>query len=288
MRKVFFTLAALVTGAVSVWAQCPTPATATATVTLKRKIAGALEGNFTVDGSGTKVTFSKGNLQYNSDTQAWQFATNQWDYVGGADGVGNRNVTAAGIANNSGIVDLFGWVGTSSNWDDLRKYGITSSTATNATDGYGTGASEALKSDWGTLMGTGWFTLSKDQWSYLFNSRTVNGGTGNGKSYTLGQSVNGVLGVVLYPDDYTGSAYTTGSTWSTFEEAGCVFLPAAGNRNGTSVSNAGSNGYYWSSSPYPSNVNDVYRVYFVSGSVNPAGNGYRSHGRSVRLVRLAE
>ena len=67
---------------------------------------------------------------------------------------------------------------------------------------------------------------------------------------------------------------------------GCVFLPAAGNRNGTSVNNVGSNGNYWSSSPNGSNADNAYNVNFNSG--NPADNNNRNNGFSVRLVRPAE
>ena len=308
MKKVFFTLAALMVCAASVMADCPTPATATATVTLKRKVTGALDGNFTVDGSGRKVTFSSGNLQYNSETQKWQFAAKQYTYVGEV--AGNTNITATGKYNNTGIADLFGWVGASSTWTGLAQNGLSSSKATNNTDGYGNNASEALKSDWGTLMGTGWFTLSTAQWQYLFNTRS--GATVNGMANaryteaTINTDGTGVNGIILFPDDFDVSATDGATTWGTinggsawgtklttaqwnsFEEQGCVFLPAAGYRNGTSVSYVGSNGYYWSSSPYPSYVDYACYVHFFSGLVSPADRCYRNYGLSVRLVRLAE
>lgn len=69
---------------------------------------------------------------------------------------------------------------------------------------------------------------------------------------------------------------------------GCVFLPAAGNRNGSTVNNAGTNGNYWSSSPNASNVNNAYNVNFNSGNLNPANNNNRNNGHSVRLVRQVE
>ena len=64
------------------------------------------------------------------------------------------------------------------------------------------------------------------------------------------------------------------------------FLPAAGNRNGSSVNNAGSNGNYWSSTHNGSN--NAYNLNFNSGNVNPSNNNNRYNGRSVRLVRSAE
>ena len=65
-----------------------------------------------------------------------------------------------------------------------------------------------------------------------------------------------------------------------------VFLPAAGNRNGTSVNNVGSNGNYWSSSYDDSNY--AYYVYFYGNNLSALGNGYRYYGFSVRLVRACQ
>lgn len=62
-----------------------------------------------------------------------------------------------------------------------------------------------------------------------------------------------------------------------------LFLPAAGNRNGSSVNNVGSNGNYWSSTA--NDTNNAYNVNFNSGNLNPANNNNRNNGFSVRLVR---
>ena len=243
----------------------------------------ALSGQFTVGMDGStprKVYFSKGNLQakianYNSTTKVataseWKFADSQYSYIGNAAG----NTTFA----TDTWVDLFSWVGNSATNDTYGLITFTSSSQAN----HGNVSGESLKTDWGSRMGTGWFTLSSAEWTYLFNTRTVNGGTGSGKSYTLGQNVNNVLGVVLYPDDYTGAEYS-GSDWSTFEAAGCVFLPAAGCRSGTSVRVVGSSGYYWSRTANSTGI--AFRVDFGSGGVNPAGYNGRQFGFSVRLVR---
>ena len=68
----------------------------------------------------------------------------------------------------------------------------------------------------------------------------------------------------------------------TAEAHGVVFLPAAGNRNGTSLNNAGSNGYYWSSSCDISS--GAYFLSFYSGGVGPNDRSYRCSGFFVRLV----
>ncbi len=64
-----------------------------------------------------------------------------------------------------------------------------------------------------------------------------------------------------------------------------IFLPAAGDRFGTSLSSTGSAGYYWSSTPYESNVGGAYGLYFDDGSYDRnGGNSRRDYGRSVRPV----
>ena len=236
--------------------------------------------------SATKVGFSKGNLQatYSGSNWTWAFATNQWDYIGTSGANANVTTTSPYISGSSGTVDMFGWVGASSTWTAINKYGITSAgqndTYINKTNGYGNVDDESLKCDWGELMCYGWYTLSKDEWNYILNTRVVNGGTGSGKSYTAGQSVNGVLGLVIYPDDYTGAVYA-GSDWETFEAAGCVFLPASGWRNGTSITNVGSTGFYWTSTPL--DVTGSYRLRVRNANPDLSTNG-RAFGFSVRLV----
>ena len=277
--------------------------------------AGALNGQFTVNGTGKQVKFSKGNLQatYNGSSWTWAFAEHQWDFIGYAEG--NYRVTdtppyVAGYSGSSTTVDLFGWVGASSEWTGAAQYGITSSTTTDSTNGYGNVADENLKSDWGTLpitnggntANSGWFTLSASEWEYLLVTREASsvGGTANGRYAKA--TVNGISGVILFPDIYTHPDGVTdpasvndgnvdfntnnydATDWGKMETAGAVFLPAAGYRSGTSVDNTGSSGYYWSSSPYASYVGYACRVYFRSNSLTPQDGGYRHYARSVRLV----
>lgn len=62
-----------------------------------------------------------------------------------------------------------------------------------------------------------------------------------------------------------------------------IFLPAAGYRYNSDLSNAGSNGDYWSSSLSESSSSGAYNLYFNSDSVNWSDYG-RYYGRSVRPV----
>lgn len=261
-------------------------------------VPGLLAGKFSV-ADGIQVQFSQGNLQaviasgptdtYNYTASSWKFAEHQWDYIG--NDAGNTSFAAGST------VDLFGWVGTSASYDT---YGLCTQTSANNAY-YGTSTSDALKNDWGTKMGTGWRTLTKDEWTYLFNGRT------SVTTRYCKATVNSKSGVVLFPDSYTHPAgvtapastntanadYTTNNSWTSddwtkMEAAGCVFLPAAGRRNGTSVDNADSGGDYWSSSPDGSSADNAYSMYFNSGSLGPAGYDIRYRGFSVRLVRPAE
>ena len=277
---------------------------------------GVINGKFTINGSGTQVYFSKGNLQatYNGLSWSWGFAENQWDYIGDAEGntkVSDSPPFVSGYSGSTTTVDLFGWVGASSDWTGVAQYGITSSTTTNSKDGYGDNASEALKSDWGNTIGSGWRTLTSAEWTYLFNTRT-SGSTVNGTSNarythaTINTDGTGVNGMILFPDGITvasseatswgtvngNSAWGTQCTsaqWTALAAKGCVFLPAAGCRDGSSVSKVGSSdssGYYWSSAV--NNAKRAYRVNFYSDNLYPASYFYRSYGFSVRLVRDAQ
>lgn len=257
--------------------------------------AGAINGKFSVS-STKQVYFSKGNLQATTTDLGtswnWHFADNQWDYIGGRSyggsetETGNNFINGNGSVSAAGTVDLFGW-STSATY-----YGIHNS------DSPSTYSGDFV--DWGATMGTGWFTLETNEWVYLFYTRTAStvGSTANGRYAAA--TVNSVAGVILFPDSYTHpsgvtvpvsvnyaeAAYTvnsySGADWTAMENAGAVFLPAAGNRGGSSVY-YGSNVYYWSSSPY--GTHNAYNVYFQSGWLELPNSSTRDYGYSVRLVR---
>ena len=212
----------------------------------------------------------RGNLQYNTSesTYKWRFAENQYDVIG--------------TWNTSTWVDLFGW-GT---WTGSNPSKVTNISTTGSQYSFDDAdfSQESILAD-ATQRSYDWRTLSKDEWVYVFNTRTVNGGTGAGKSYTLDATVGSREGVVLYPDNYTGAVYS-GSNWASFEAAGCVFLPGAGYRSeGTSMHAAGSRGRYWSSTPYNS---FAYYVRFDSSDLYPQQYDNHYSGYSVRLVRPVE
>ena len=261
---------------------------------------GLLAGKFSV--SATKlVQFSQGNLQavvagYNGDNtytaSSWKFAEHQWDYIG--------NAPAGPYFKTGNTVDLFGWVG---NAASSNTYGLCSYIG-NYSSLYG--SLNVLKNDWGTLAITnggntpnfGWYTLKKDEWVYLFDTRTTTSGIRYAKA-----TVNGKSGVILLPDDWIASYHAltsantadanftsnpiTAAEWtSDFEAHGAVFLPAAGHRKGTSVSYVNSSGQYWSSTS--DLINNAYQVIFDNSRLNPSSNHGRYVGCSVRLVKDVE
>lgn len=248
-------------------------------------LAVASEHVFSV-AAGKTVQFAKGNLVYDQGRFKMHKEQHGRCFANNGDVSSNYKV--------SGTFDLFGW-GTAG-WNNGNKLYMpyTRSKEQSNDFGYGPGANSDLNgdyknSDWGVYrfgMNTeeGWRTLTKAEWQYLLETRTVNGGKGKGYSHTLGQSVKGIQGIVIYPDGYTGSTYSSGGDWATFETAGCVFLPAAGYRDGTSVKNCGVGAACWSVT-YTSQKR-AFGLGSVNGAVpNFSGDFDRHIGVCVRLVR---
>ena len=261
---------------------------------------GVINGLFSVSANQI-VYFSQGNLQYKASTNTWRFATNQYDYIGS----NNSNISSS----YSGYIDLFGW-GTSGYNHGAVCYQPWSTSKTNI-QYYAYGSStynlndQTGQADWGynAISNDGnqtnqWRTLTKDEWLYVFNTRTTASDIRYAKA-----TVNGVYGVILLPDNWSSSYYSlsytnttnasfssnviTSSQWSTYLEAhGAVFLPVTGNRNGTSVNFVGSNGCYWSASYNDSNY--AYFVHFYDSGLDPQRDSNRCYGFSVRLVSVAE
>lgn len=256
---------------------------------------GAINGKFTINAGGDQVYFSQGNLQAVGTTSSsptsgwtWQFAEHQYDYIGGRsqDGseaqTGNNYINGNGTLSANGTVDLFRW-STSATF-----FGIHNS------DNNSTYSGDFV--DWGCNIGSGWRTLTKDEWGYLFNTRT---NAANKFGYA---TVGGTHGIIILPDDFTdpmknngsgafvpqattgwtANVYSAGDDWNAMEAAGTVFLPAAGYHDGTDVSGVGEFGNYWSTDY---DEDKAYALSFFEYNVNPESNGSRFYGLSVRLVR---
>ena len=99
------------------------------------------------------------------------------------------------------------------------------------------------------------------------------------------------LGSALIPMGHNGSrSLCPGSLMSSVPRwltALCVryFLPAAGNRNGTSINNVGTNGNYWSTTSQ--SATNAYNVNFNASNFNSQNSNNRYIGRSVRLAFAA-
>lgn len=63
-----------------------------------------------------------------------------------------------------------------------------------------------------------------------------------------------------------------------------IFLPATGTRRGSSLNLAGSNGYYWSSTPDESNANNACSLYFSRAGRSMSSFDYRYYGLCIRPV----
>ncbi len=265
--------------------------------------------------AGKYVRFSPGNLQWsatnggntpthhgvvNNQTAdgTWRFAPHQWDTIG----ANNSNISST----YTGWIDLFGWgtsgynnkypymtsakgiyYGTNDNSDisgvyyDWGVYNAIYNPSTNTTDAPGT-----------------WRTLTKDEWDYLLFTRNTISGIRYAKA-----TVYGIGGLIIVPDNWSSSIYTLADTnngyatyqsniinsthWANMETAGCVFLPAAGDRLDTSIINVNSWGYYWSATSY--SFSGTYEAYSCcadfSYGVCRTGFIARQTGASVRLVK---
>ena len=251
-----------------------------------------------------QVYFSKGNLYAykGSSNWEWYFQPHQWMYVG--DAAGNKLITGPMTLSGSYLrVDLFGWNGASSPNDC---YGINNS----ATDSdYGNVSGEALMHDWGhNVIGSyaadTWRTLTANEWMYLFSEdRSVTNSLSAGARYTMATLGGTYKGLILFPDTYThpsGTGFTAGTFnavsnytatvsmegWMLMENAGCVFLPAAGSRYQTTVFMTGPVGcYYWSNSNIAGNT--ATNIAITPSSLSQV-NSTRYSGYAVRLVRVVE
>ena len=265
---------------------------------------GILNGLFSVS-TTTKVRFSQGNLQYQASTDTWRFATNQWDF----EGLRNENIDP----DNVGWIDLFGWGTSGYN----KKYPFMISR--NAGD-YVSGERNIANTqyDWGVYNaisnGGGkenlWRVLSHIEWRYLFCKRK------NADKLFTFATVNGVKGLVLLPDNWQtpagvnlelsinkGMKYVgddeyinnipkvsffdhnvlTINNWRILEEAGAVFLPAAGGRDYANVFEAQVCGFYWSTTRV--GMREAYMIGFSAGNFVASDFELRNCGFSVRLVR---
>ena len=209
----------------------------------------------------TTITFSPGNLSYNSSTKKWSFESS----LGGG--------------------SLLGWSGSRT-----YNYGVSTSPITNDYSGDFV--------DWGNLTIDSyppktWRTLTSSEWGYVLNKRK------NASDKKGVARVNGTSGLILLPDfwecpkdinfvsgfvstDFTNAQSFTTEQWALLENAGAIFLPASGTRWNTNTSDYGKKGSYWT--PNVSS-NYVICMEFTATSIASSSLSDYPSGKSVRLVK---
>ena len=248
-------------------------------------------------------------------TGTWRFAPNQYDYIGS----NNQSISSSymdyidlfgwGTSGYHNSNDTYNqkynpWESSTSMSDPTyNDYGYGPST--NMTDPDLTGTSANY--DWGiyNAISNGsnkpglWRTLTPAEWLYIINQRSASTVNGTANARYCKAVVNGTYCIILFPDAYVhpaevdqpvnintesasfSSNVISTTNWARMEEAGCVLIPGAGFRQGTSVSDAGSVGYYWTTSHNDAFYSTEFNI--KSSAISNSTFG-RQIGCSVRLV----
>ena len=265
---------------------------------------GGISGLFTVS-SGKQVYFSQGNLyctNYNNATNIkWYFENHQYDFHLYS-GYSSNNAVVEGkmisMTSSDYTSGFFGWSGDQSSY---CKYGI-------CTSGYKSGTSNHSGSfnEWGNNTienaDSGWRTLSKNEWYYLFYTRTDASNLRKFVSITgitnAGDFANYLMGVILLPDNWWDAQFNHESLKASYTKEeidelgkeGAVYLPMLGSYSG-SLENCYLNkktpvGSYWTS-----DLDGQYNAYIFEMNKDSITN-YKSVNRykmrSVRLVMNKE
>ena len=301
------------------------------TATTHRTATGTAAGTWRFAEKQWHIVGGKNNHSDNNNTTT--------DYGSVKDNSGTKCDNKKISSTYNGWIDLFGW-GTSgyhNTADTYNKYYFPYSctlTGVNSTyneNGYGPSSNisgingnlegTSANYDWGVfndiynpstgqtdVHGT-WRTPSKDEWVYLFSTRTtatVNG-TANAR-YCLA-TVNSVPGIIVFSDKYIqpsgiaaptrinedGYGYATnsysGDNWTAMEKAGCLFLPANGYRY--CITSSGSvelwhiyeHVNYWSTTTYTSNIQRAYYLNITGLHVKANADDVKYFGGGVRLIK---
>lgn len=296
VRRLLLTLTVLMAIGTVVW--CVKTGPMSTAITPSGIPVGAINGLFTINDSGDKVYFSKGNLQYRPSTKTWRFAEHQFDYVGTA----NENIGAE----YDGWIDLFSWATSgyphgASHYQPFSRPMRPSNCYAYGNPAYNLGDSTG-RADWGyNAISNGgnrehlWRTPTSDEFRYLLNERE----TPSGYRYVKAV-VDGVFGMIIFPDDWDSTLFQFEgvnspiqhiesnsvdlTNWTDIIEAyGAVFLPASGIRDGTRMSVVGWYGFYWSSSHLDST--NALGMYCTYDTLYLDCITYRHGGRGVRLVK---
>ena len=270
--------------------------------------------------STQKVYFSRANLMCNAanpNQPVWGFHENQIDECPGFGAINNTSGSGtSGIhITDSDEMDRFSW-GFHSPTPVSEEDWVDGSRNLNWNDG----------TDWGcalrnTAYGNYWRTLTAAEWKYLLNNRS-------GKRFlraTWKQPVyddDGILvslmatnGIFIAPDGYNGGSTSGYTEWNQANkihsffgtgyinlvnellDAGCVFLPALGYRQGSYyyeynyhyTNGDYMKGNYWTATgvtqqPNSANTPQATALRFEKSTINYAYSPQRNLGMCVRLV----
>lgn len=211
-----------------------------------------LPGKFTVGSDGHKVQFAAGNLYWNGST--YGFEDNQYDTRTSWD---PNHVTHF-------YKYYHGADGKPYDQNYNNSYVFDKSTA----------SKNSIEMDY---LFDGFRLLTKEEMTYLHDTRKVTENHSNSKKTIDG--VDYYYFMLIYPDDYSGSKGE--NTWESINNAGIVFMPVSGRRNGTIFTATTNYGYMMvgSSTGYTSTSFN----YGLGAALNSFTEGF-----IVRLVKDAE
>lgn len=241
-----------------------------------------------------QVRFSSGNLQYLPVTNTWRFAENQYDYL------------STDIEDTTGDewIDYFRWASSGYLYSPYIDNYYNWSLNNKLSNGHSL-AGEYANEDWGVYnpIANGgnqaglWRTLTKYEWDYILNIRHTSTINGVEDARYSKAAINDIEGLIIFPDTYThptdvplpnginnsSSSYTDGysiSEWEQMENAGAIFLPAAGYYSNHHVYTTNVSGKYWSTT-WSSEPN---YLYYDASEVVINEDFYQQIAYSVRLV----
>lgn len=301
---------------------CETSEGGEAIVRIYRTTVPLLPGEFSVSASH-KVRFAKGNLRYRASDNSWDIDDTQYENLG-TEG-GNSTTIAAGRATQSEWIDLFGACTSGWSGSGAVAYQPWAVSTTNSDYGPPVGynaTGEYEYCDWGKSFYAGFRLLTGAEWEYVTSGRT-NASQLRGAGRLFGK--NGIfllpdgwdwtklpdaLASALsayntardpdfswkyYENTSAAKYYTTNviadntegrALWDLMQQAGVVFLPSCGWRNGTTINYDGGLHYYSSTSS-----GTGWKIFHFRQDYGFQPNRHvdqRYYGRSVRLVKDVE
>ena len=147
---------------------------------------------------------------------------------------------------------------------------------------------------------TEWHVLTESEWTYLLVTRDVGRAAADQRN-GIG-TVNGKHGLIIIPDNWiqpsgvpaliggSSDGWNTNSydatQWAAMEAAGAAFLPAAGySTDGTTATDAGEDGSYWSRSENSDNTTQGFAIQFQNSVIHDRQSRDKSRYYSVRMAK---